>query len=65
MSLTNEERKAYCRNLVHVPDNLREICVLLSLLSEKEIEQNLPIEQYHKIQNSLHEKANTSNSTQK
>jgi nucleoside diphosphate kinase len=46
---TDEEYRIYCRNLVHVPDNLQEVFALLQLLERREIEENLTIEEFKTI----------------
>jgi len=50
---TEEEFRIYCRNLIHIPDNLQETCALLGLLNEQELKENLDEQAYQTICSSL------------
>jgi hypothetical protein len=49
----DDEYRVYCRNLVHVPDNLREVHALLNMLTPAQIMENLPVSVYKAIKAEL------------
>lgn len=53
INFSDADYSIYCQNLVHVPDDLREIVALLQLLNQDEIIQNISKTKLEKIKETI------------